>query len=109
MNMERRPTSVEPSGAAVQRVSDTNNLARSHCLGNSKPNHMDYSLPKSYRPIVLLECVGMLLEKALARRIYYDLNTYSFVPTNQLGGRVSSFTLDAGLVPLHDAQLSLAQ
>ena len=30
-----------------------------------KPNRADYSLPKNYRPIALLECLGKLLEKSL--------------------------------------------
>jgi len=74
-----------------------------------KPGRADYSLPKNYRPIALLECLGKLLEKTLARRIYFDLNTHNLVPTNQFGARDSSSTLDAGLVLLHDAQLALAQ
>ena len=52
---------------------------------------------------------GKLLEKALARRIYYDLSTYKLVPTNQFGTRDSSSTLDASLVLLHGTPLALAQ
>ena len=74
-----------------------------------KPNRADYSLPKNYRPIALLECLGKLLEKVLARCIYYNLGTLNLVPTNQFGARDSGSTLDAGLVLLHDAQLALAQ
>ncbi|KAH9962560.1 hypothetical protein BC827DRAFT_1130168, partial [Russula dissimulans] len=32
-----------------------------------KPNRTDYSLVKNFRPISLLECLGKLLEKVVAR------------------------------------------
>jgi hypothetical protein len=35
-----------------------------------KFNRADRSLPRNYRPTVLLECLGQLLQKSLARRIY---------------------------------------
>ena len=74
-----------------------------------KPNRADYSLPKNYRPIALLECLGKLLEKSLTQCIYYDISMHNLVLTNQFGARDSSSTLDAGLVLLHNAQLALTQ
>jgi Reverse transcriptase (RNA-dependent DNA polymerase) len=70
-----------------------------------KPNQADYTLAKSYRPISLLECLGKLLEKAIAKLIYRDIEKHPLVPTTQFGGRNASSTLDAGLTILHDIQL----
>ena len=67
-----------------------------------KPNRTDPSLPKNYRPISLLECLGKLLEKVISSRILYDINRYELVPTTQFGGRNASSTVDAGLCLQHD-------
>jgi ribonuclease HI len=69
-----------------------------------KPNRADYTLAKNFRPISLLECLGKLLEKIVARLIYRDMDKHSLVPTTQFGGRNASSTLDAGLTLLHDIQ-----
>jgi len=52
-----------------------------------KPNRADYSLAKNFRPIALLECLGKLLEKVVARLIHRDLTHLPLVPTMQFGGR----------------------
>ncbi|KAI0055238.1 hypothetical protein BV25DRAFT_1779585, partial [Artomyces pyxidatus] len=36
-----------------------------------KPRRADMSSPKSYRPIALLECMGKLLEKIVAKRLLF--------------------------------------
>jgi hypothetical protein len=69
-----------------------------------KPKHTDYTLAKNFRPISLLECLGKLLEKIIAKMIYRDMTKHVLVPTNQFGGRNTSSTLDAGLALLHDVQ-----
>ena len=69
-----------------------------------KPKRADYSLAKNFRPISLLECLGKLLEKVMAKIIYGDMTKHSLVPTTQFGGRNVSSTLDAGLTLLHDIQ-----
>jgi hypothetical protein len=69
-----------------------------------KPKRADYSLAKNFRPISLLECLGKLLEKVIAKLIYSDMTKHALVPTNQFGGRNASSTLDAGLTLLHDTQ-----
>ena len=69
-----------------------------------KPNRADYTLAKNFRPISLLECLGKLLEKIVAKLIYRDMSNHGLVPTTQFGGRNASSTLDAGLTLLHDIQ-----
>ena len=45
-----------------------------------KPGKPDYSVPKAYRPISLLECCGKLLEKIVAKRFLSDINTFALLP-----------------------------
>ena len=69
-----------------------------------KPNQADYTLAKNYRPVSLLECLGKLLEKTVAKFIYRDLTKHLLVPTTQSGGRNTLSTLDAGLTLLHNIE-----
>ena len=69
-----------------------------------KPGRADYTLAKNFRPISLLECLGKLLEKVVAKLIYRDMAKHSLVPTMQFGGRNASSALDAGLTLVHDIQ-----
>jgi len=69
-----------------------------------KNNKKDMALPKSHHPIQLIECLGKLVEKIVARRIYFDLGKYDLMPFNQFGGRSNSSCLDAGLSLTHDIQ-----
>ena len=69
-----------------------------------KPKRADYTLAKNFRPISLLECLGKLLEKVVAKIIYREMDKHALVPTTQFGGRNASSTLDAGLTLLHDIQ-----
>jgi hypothetical protein len=69
-----------------------------------KPGRADYTLAKNFRPISLLECLGKLLEKVIAKLIYRDMSTHDMVPTTQFGGRNALSTLDAGLTLLHNIQ-----
>jgi hypothetical protein len=58
-----------------------------------KPKRADYTLAKNFRPISLLECLGKLLEKVVAKTIYKEMETHALVPSNQFGGRNTSSTL----------------
>ena len=62
-----------------------------------KPNKNDYSLPRSYHPISLLECFSKLLEKVIANRISFDTIHHDIIPPNQFGGKPFSSTADAGV------------
>jgi len=69
-----------------------------------KNNKKDMALPKSHWPIQLIECLGKLVEKIVARRIYFDLGKFDLMPFNQFGGRSNSSCLDTGLSLTHDIQ-----
>jgi hypothetical protein len=73
-----------------------------------KPHRADYSLAKNFRPVSLLECMGKLVEKLMARLIYSEIIKHDLLPTNQYGGRMASSTLDAGLTLTHDIQVAHA-
>ncbi|KAJ6032769.1 hypothetical protein N7540_003501 [Penicillium herquei] len=47
----------------------------------------DYRLPKSYRPIALMNTLGKLLEAVVATRISYAVEEHSLLPKTHLGGR----------------------
>jgi hypothetical protein len=51
-----------------------------------KPNRADYTRAKNFRPISLLECLGKLLEKVVAKIIYREITKHALVPTTQFGG-----------------------
>ena len=69
-----------------------------------KNNKKDMSLPKSHRPIQLIECLGKLVEKIVACRITFDLGKHKLMPFNQFGRRSNSSCPDLGLSLTHDIQ-----
>ena len=73
-----------------------------------KPDKTDYTLPKAYHPISLLECMSKLLEKVVANRIQHDITALDLVPTNQFSGRQHSSCTDTGLTLLHNIQTTHA-
>ena len=69
-----------------------------------KPGKPHYDTPKSYRPIQLLECLGKLLEKVIAKCLTFDCGKYEILPPEQFGGRSISSCIDAGLTLTHDIE-----
>ena len=67
----------------------------------------DYTIPKAYCPISLLECCGKLLKKIVAKRIMSDLNAYNLLPNTQFGLRDYHCATDAAMVLVHTAQQGL--
>ena len=72
-----------------------------------KPKRLDYSLPKAYQPISLLECSGKLLEHIISHRVMSDINTYVLLLQSQFGSCDRYCTVDAALALLHTAQQGL--
>lgn len=65
-------------------------------------NRKDYSLPRSYRLIALLECLGKVLESVQARRLAHYAVTLGLVPETQFGGVPGRSVEDAGLTFVSD-------
>lgn len=71
-----------------------------------KPNKPDYSKPKAYRPISLLETISKGLEAVIARRLSYLAETYRLLPENHFGGRPrrsAEQALDLLIEKIHEA------
>jgi ribonuclease HI/endonuclease/exonuclease/phosphatase (EEP) superfamily protein YafD len=64
----------------------------------------DYSVPKAYRVISLLNCLGKTLEKLYATRLSYLANTTGLLSPSQLGGRKQRSAIDTALLLLHHIQ-----
>ena len=65
-----------------------------------KPKKTDYTVPKSYRPIALLNTMGKLLTKVLANQMQFDAATYSLLHEGQCGGIRKYTTINTGIVLL---------
>jgi hypothetical protein len=73
----------------------------------NKPKKPDYSIPKAYRPIALMECAGKLLEKIVAKRINADIQEFDLLPMMQYGSRPQHNTMDAVATLVHKIQGTL--
>ena len=62
-----------------------------------KLNKDDYSKPKSYHPIALLECPGKLVSKLIANRLQSDISIFDIAHPLQFGGCKHHSMLDTGL------------
>ena len=61
-----------------------------------KPQRVDYSLAKNFRPVSLLECMGKLVEKLIARILYSEIIRHDLLPTNQFGVVLPRLRLEHG-------------
>jgi len=52
-----------------------------------KPGKPDYTDLKAYRPIVLLNTLGKVLEAIIAKRIRFLAETHALLPSTQIGAR----------------------
>lgn len=52
-----------------------------------KPGKDDYSQPKVYRPIALLNTLGKLMEAVMANRLAYLADVHHLLPSRHTGGR----------------------
>jgi hypothetical protein len=74
-----------------------------------KQNKPSYSTPKAFRPIVLLNTTGKLIEKMISNRFQFDMIKYDLVDPNQMGGVSQRSTKDAGLFLTHLVRSGWAQ
>ena len=63
-----------------------------------KPNKPDYSIPKAYRPIALLNTIGKLLTKILANRLQHNAAQFGLLHRDQFRGIQGHSTIDVGLI-----------
>jgi len=66
-----------------------------------KPNKKSYNSPKSFRPIVLLNTVGKLIEKVIGERLQFSMAANNFIYSSQLGGLKFKSTTDADIALTH--------
>ena len=66
-----------------------------------KPNKPAYDNPKSFCPIILLNTIGKLIEKVIAKRLQFHVIKNNFIHPSQLGGLKFKSTTDAGIVLTH--------
>ena len=60
-----------------------------------KDKKKDYSLPGSYRPIVLENTISKIVKKIVANRITFEMEKRELIPWNQMGARGKISTLSA--------------
>ncbi|KAM3081197.1 hypothetical protein ACMFMF_011951 [Clarireedia jacksonii] len=63
-----------------------------------KPAKPDYSVPKAYRVISLLNCLGKISERILAKRLAYLAETTSLLHNSQIGSRLKKSAIDTALM-----------
>ena len=66
-----------------------------------KPNKMAYDSSKSFRPIVLLNTIGKLIEKVIAECLQFHVAKNNFIHPSQLGGLKFKSITDAGVTLTH--------
>lgn len=71
-----------------------------------KPNKPDDSLPKAYRVITLLNCLGKVSERIIAKRLGFLAETTHLIHPSQMGGRLKKSAVDAALLLTNDIELA---
>ena len=66
-----------------------------------KPNKTSYDSPKSFRPIVLLNMLGKLIEKVIGERIQFHVVTNDFIYPSQLDKLKFKSTIDASVTLMY--------
>ena len=78
-----------------------NHFKRSFMVIISKPNKLLYDLPKSFRPIVLLNTLEKLIKKVIGEKIQFHVVANNFIHPSQLGGLKFKSTINAGIALIH--------
>jgi len=74
----------------------------------NKPNKLDYSNPKAYCLISLLECIGKVLEKIVAKRFNCNIEAFDLLPMTQFGSQRHHTAMDTAAVLTHRIQATRA-
>ncbi|RDL32487.1 uncharacterized protein BP5553_08943 [Venustampulla echinocandica] len=72
-----------------------------------KPGKPNYALPKAYRVISLLNCLGKVSERILAQRLGYLAETTQLLHPSQIGGRLKKSAIDAALLFNNEVEIGL--
>jgi len=78
-----------------------NHFKKSTTIIISKLNKLSYDSPKSFRPIVLLNTLGKLIEKVIGERIQFHIASNDFIHPSQLDGLKFKSTTNAGVILTH--------
>ena len=62
-----------------------------------KPNKASYNMPKSFRPIILLNMLGKLIEKVIGDRLQFHVLSNNFIHQSQLRGLKFKSTMNASI------------
>ena len=74
-----------------------------------KPNKTSYDQPKAFHLIVLLNTLGKLIEKVVAKRLQFMVMSNKFIHPSQLGGLKFKSISDAGIALMHIVQSGWAK
>ena len=66
-----------------------------------KPNKKSYDSSKSFRPIVLLNTMGKLIEKVIGERLQFNTVSNNFVHLSQLSSLKFKSIIDTGIALIH--------
>jgi hypothetical protein len=75
----------------------------------TKPGKPDYTKPKVYRPIALLNTLGKLIEKMIACRFHFYGQAHQLFHPNQFGGTQQHSTTDAAIYLTHTVRVGWAK
>ena len=96
---------IKIANACINLEYQSNHFKISSIVIIPKPNKPLYDSPKSFRPIVLLNTLGKLIEKVIGERLQYHVVNNDFIHLSQLGGLKFKSTIDAGVILMHIIQL----
>src|SRR5271163_4584705 len=65
---------------------------RATTLALRKPNKEDYTIPKAYRPIALLNIMGKILELVMTRKLSQLIENNNLLSETQMGARKGKST-----------------
>jgi hypothetical protein len=84
-------------------------MKESTTMVHPKPQKKDYDTAKSYRPIILLNTFGKLMEKIISDRMQYEGQKYGILHPCQYGGTMQHSTQDAGIQVVHNIREAWAK